>query len=49
MVRESEGREVEGEAGHELQLSLSGRPRDPRTQLPNIVTVEKLKPRAVDG
>lgn len=41
------GKGNEGQAGHELQLSLSGRPRDPRTQLPIRVTVGKLRPRAV--
>lgn len=34
---------MEGEAGHELQLPLPGRPRDPRTPLLSRVTVEELR------
>lgn len=44
-MREAEG--SGGQAGHELQLSFSDRPRDPRTQLLIRVTVGKLRPRAV--
>ena len=47
-MRESEGRGVEGKVGHEQQLSLPGRPRDPRTQPPTRVAVGKLGPRAED-
>lgn len=43
------GKGVEGEAGHKLPLSLSGRPGDTRTKLPTRVTVGKLRPRAADN
>lgn len=37
---------MEGKVGHERQLLLPGRPRDPRTQLPTRVTVGKRGPKA---